>query len=197
MHPQDSVTAAAERLTEPEANAFLTQAAVDSIRASPAQALKLAVLKTLYFWAPFDWEILPFYGVFNPTYAFLVLWTLAYVGFGRRPQDFVTTRAVWFPILYLFGMALVFYGSPRLRLPIEPFLAVFAAGQLVFLDWRVRRRTSATLVGGTIVFLLLVGAFAMPIKQFAKQRIFAPRKSSDVAPTFRSTSGANLRTSAS
>jgi 4-amino-4-deoxy-L-arabinose transferase-like glycosyltransferase len=178
--PEDPIIAAAERLREPEANAVLARAAVDSIRASPVRALKLEILKTLYFWAPFDWEILPFYGAFNPSYTFIALWAVIYLGFCFRWESFLATGAVWLPIFFLFGMALVFYGSPRFRLPAEPLLAVFAAVPLVALDRRVGRRTWAAMVGGTVVFLLLVYAFAGPLKHFARERIFAPEKSSDL-----------------
>ncbi|MFZ1058686.1 MAG: hypothetical protein WAP47_05795, partial [Candidatus Rokuibacteriota bacterium] len=187
IFPQDGVTAAAERLREPEASAALVRAAVDSIRASPVKALKLEVLKTLYFWAPFDWEILPFYGAFNPSYAFIALWAFVYVGFRFRQDSFLATGAVWLPILYLFGMALVFFGSPRYRLPAEPLLAVFAAAQLAVLDQKVGRRTSIAVAGGTAAFVLLVGAFAEPLKHFAKERVFVPGRSSDMPPAIGST----------
>lgn len=168
--PHDSVTAAAERLSEPEASAALVREALGSIRAFPLRTLKLEGLKILYFWAPFDWEILPFYGVFNPTYAFVVLWALTYPLFHFRRESVLTTAAVWLPVLYLFGMALLFYGSPRFRLPAEPLLAVFAAAHLVALDRRVGRRTSMAVVVATVSSLLIVSIVAGPIKVLFKER---------------------------
>jgi 4-amino-4-deoxy-L-arabinose transferase-like glycosyltransferase len=166
--PEDEVTAAASRLPEQEANVFLMRAAVDSILASPVRTVRLEVLKVLYFWAPFDWDILPFYGVFNPTYAFIALWALSYVAFGFCRESVLATGAAWLPVLYFFAMGLVFEGIPRYRLPVEPLLAVFAAARLVSLDWRDRPRRSAAMVGGTVVFVFLLCAFAGPLKQFAK-----------------------------
>jgi hypothetical protein len=180
--PHDSITAAAERLPEPEASAALVRGALASIRAFPLRTLKLEGLKIMYFWAPFDWEILPFYGAFNPTYAFIALWALMYLA-SRFRRESVLTAAVWLPILYLFGMALIFYGSPRFRLPVEPLLAVFAAAQLVALDRRVGRRTSVALVAATVSCLLVVSIVAGPTKHFVKERFFVSWKLSDIAST--------------
>lgn len=172
LAPRDEVTAAAEQLSEPEASAALVRAAVDSIRTSPGKALRLEALKVLYFWAPLDWEILPFYGAFTPTYAFIAVWSLFYVVLRLPPENSPPTWPAWLPILYFFGMALLFQGSPRYRLPVEPLLALFAAAGLATLDRRVGRRTSVALAGGTMVFLLLVCAFAEPLRHLAKGWIF-------------------------
>jgi 4-amino-4-deoxy-L-arabinose transferase-like glycosyltransferase len=168
FNPKDNVTAAADRLSEPEASAALARAAVDAIQASPGKALRLQALKVLYFWVPLDWEMLPLYGAFNPTYAFMAVWSLSYVALRRRRGSSPPTWPAWLPILYFFGMALLFFGTPRYRLPVEPLLALFAAAGLVTLDQRVGRRTSLALAGGTLVSFLLVCAFTEPLKQWAK-----------------------------
>ena len=172
LNPRDEVTAAAAQLSEPEASAALVRAAVDSIRTSPGKALRLEALKVLYFWVPLDWEILPFYGAFNPTYAFIAIWSLIYVVLRLPPENSPPIWPAWLPIPYFFGMALLFQGSPRYRLPVEPLLALFAAAGLATLDQRVGRRTSVALAGGTMVFLLLVCAFAEPLRHLAKGWIF-------------------------
>jgi 4-amino-4-deoxy-L-arabinose transferase-like glycosyltransferase len=175
LNPSDEITAAAERLSEPEASAALVRATLDLIHASPGKALRLEALKVLYFWAPLDWEILPFYGAFNPTYAFIAIWSLFYVALRLPRETSSPTWPAWLPILYFFGTALLFIGSPRYRLPVEPLLALFAATGLVTLDRRVGRRTSVALAGGTMIFLLVVCAFAEPLKHLAKGWIFGLR----------------------
>jgi hypothetical protein len=90
------------------------------------------------------------------------------VAFGFCRESVLATGAAWLPVLYFFAMGLVFEGIPRYRLPVEPLLAVFAAARLVSLDWRDRPRRSAAMVGGTVVFVCLLCAFAGPLKQFAK-----------------------------
>jgi 4-amino-4-deoxy-L-arabinose transferase-like glycosyltransferase len=166
--PRDEVVEAAERLGEPEASAALVRAAVDLIHASPGKALRLEALKVLYFWVPLDWEVLPSYGAFNPTYAFIVLWALLFLGLRFRQKNLPPSWPAWLPILYLFGMALLFYGSPRLRLPVEPLLALFAAAGLATLDQRVGRWRAVTLASGTMVFFLLVAVFAEPLRNFSR-----------------------------
>jgi 4-amino-4-deoxy-L-arabinose transferase-like glycosyltransferase len=175
LNPSDEITAAAERLSEPEASAALVRATLDLIHASPGKALRLEALKVLYFWAPLDWEILPFYGAFNPTYAFIAIWSLFYVALRLPRETSSPTWPAWLPILYFFGTALLFIGSPRYRLPVEPLLALFAATGLATLDRRVGRRTSVALAGGTMIFLLVVCAFAEPLKHLAKGWIFGIR----------------------
>ena len=170
--PRDEVTAAAEHLKEPEASVALARAVVDSIYTSPGKALRLEVLKVLYFWVPLDWEILPFSGAFNPTYAFIAIWSLFYVTLRLPRENSPPTWPAWLPILYFFGMALVFHGSPRYRLPVEPLLALFAAAGLASLDRRVGRWTSGALAGGTMVVLLFVGVFAEPLRHLGKGWIF-------------------------
>ncbi len=169
--PRDEITEAANRLSEPEASATLTRAAVGLIRSAPGKALRLEVLKAFFFWVPLDWEVLPFYGVFNPTYAFIAFWALLFAGLRIKGECSLLTWPTWptwLPILYLFGMALVFYGSPRFRLPVEPLLALFAGMGFATLDRRVGRRITLALATGAAAFLLLVCVFAGPLKHLAK-----------------------------
>ena len=174
LDAHDDNTAVAGRLPEVEASAILRQAAVDSILSSPRKTVRLEILKAVYFWVPIDWEILPFYGAFNPTYAFVGLWALGYMGLRARGKNELRTWPAWLPIIYVFGMALVIQGSPRYRLPIEPLLAVFAAAALVTLYRSAGRRRVAALVGGTASALLFVYLFAEPVKHIAKSWVSGP-----------------------
>jgi hypothetical protein len=70
-------------------------------------------------------------------------------------------------------MAILFHGSPRYRLPVEPLMALFAAMGFVTLDRRVGRRNSVALTGGTMVLLLVVCAFAEPLRHVAKGWVLA------------------------
>jgi 4-amino-4-deoxy-L-arabinose transferase-like glycosyltransferase len=168
---QDENTAVAGRLPEVEASAMLSKAAVDSIVSSPRRTLRLEVLKAVYFWVPIDWEILPFYGAFNLTYAFVGLWALVYMGLRAKREEDLPTWPAWLPVLYVFGMAMVVQGSPRYRLPVEPLLAVFAAAALVTLYRDAGRRTFTVLLTGTVGGLLLVYVLAVPLRNIAKSWI--------------------------
>jgi hypothetical protein len=171
LDAQDENTAVAARLPEVEASAMLRHAAVDSILSSPRRTVKLEILKAVYFWVPIDWEILPFYGAFNFTYAFVGLWALGYIALRAGRKSALPTWPAWLPIIYVFGMALVIQGSPRYRLPVEPLLAVFAGAALVTLFRRAGRGTFTGLVAGTGSALLLVDVLAGPAKHIVKSWI--------------------------
>ncbi|MDH3223538.1 MAG: hypothetical protein OEO23_07465, partial [Gemmatimonadota bacterium] len=144
----DDRTRRAETLTEVEASAYLTAMTLQDWKGDPLEAGRVAVLKTLYFWTPEDWEILPGSGRFNPTYAFMMAWVL-YLLVGVRGSK--EARSSWSWALWpawsisigFVGLSLVFYGSPRLRFPIEPFLAILAAAGILSVE---RRRSP----GGTL-----------------------------------------------
>ncbi len=141
---------------------------------SPRRTLRLEALKVIYFWVPVDWEILPIYGAVNPTYLFVALWALVYAGLTlthRRRGDEVPTWPAWLPIAYLFVMAMVVQGTPRYRLPCEPFLAVFAATALTAIGREVSRRTMVALVSGTAGGVAVAQAVAGPLKSLAKSWI--------------------------
>ena len=128
----DERTRRAEGMSEVEASRYLAAMTLRDWSEEPGEAVRLAVLKMLYFWTPEDWEILPGEGVFNPTYAFIALWAcVGAVLLSRRPGrsgDFMRRGwAVWLPVVYFVFIALIFYGSPRFRIPVEPLLAILAA----------------------------------------------------------------------
>ena len=127
------------------------------------------VCNSLYFWVPLDWEILPAYGALNPTYALILLLTGVWVGAhlfgGSARYGAAPTRStpplwpLWLPVAYLFAMALLFYGSPRMRLPAEPLLAIFAGGGVVRLAERLgTRRTAWAVAAVTLLLLVAAGA---------------------------------------
>jgi len=151
----DSVTAAALELPEPEASRALVRATAESMARRPGRLPRLELLKAVFFFAPFDWEILPRYGAFNPTYVLILVlavgWLLTAPGVRRGDR----VLAVWGPVAYFLVMALLFYGSPRFRLPVEPLLALPAGA---FLDRRIAEggvRRALLEVGGLAVALAL------------------------------------------
>jgi hypothetical protein len=164
MLPSDAVTAGAVGLSEVAQNAYFTERAIDGVLADPGRVPRLLALKLLYFFVPLDWEVLPRRGMVNPTYLFVLLWAAFALVLARRRLGLVEHWPLWLPILYSVAMALVFYGSPRIRAPVEPLLAVAAAVGLV--EWaRGRGRRAATLaVGGSVAGVAAVAVLAAPLK---------------------------------
>jgi 4-amino-4-deoxy-L-arabinose transferase-like glycosyltransferase len=168
MLPDDAVTAGAVGLSELEQSAYFTERTVEGLTADPLRVPRLLALKIVYFWVPLDWELLPRGGIVNPTYLFVLLWACVALGVTRDRLRPTERWPIWLPLLYAFGMALVFYGSPRMRVPIEPLLAVVAAVGLV--EWyRIRGRWSALRVfTGSAVAVAAVAVLAQPLKTLAR-----------------------------
>lgn len=110
--------------SEAEQSSFLFKETLKSIRNNPQRVLKLELLKIAYFWSPFDWEIIG-YGVYNFMYVFILPFFIfgIFITFRR----FKELLPIYLPVLYAFAIALITYGSPRFRLPIEPYIIIIAS----------------------------------------------------------------------
>lgn len=125
----DDVVAKSELLgSEAAQSDFLTEEALKYIKNNPMRVLKLEVLKTAYFWSVFDWEVIG-NGVYNFMYAFIAPFFV--LGIFANSRRFDELMPLYLPIVYSFIISLVFYGSPRYRLPIEPYIIIIAAAGLV------------------------------------------------------------------
>ena len=108
---------------------------------------RLVLLRMMQFWTPASPTLeagMPVWRPFAVGYPTLVL-MLAAVGF-------VAHRRLWREalVLWLFGAtvvagAVIFYGSPRFRAPLEPILIVMAAGGVAYLIAWARRRLARSL----------------------------------------------------
>ena len=152
----DETVEAAMRLPEAARSRELTDAAVSLILERPAELPKLLVLKFLYFFSPFDWEILGGDGVFNFLYALTL--PLALYGLWVARNRGWRPWLLAMPPAFLLALSLVLYGSPRLRLPVEPILAVLAGGGLVDMWWKAEERRTAFMVMSVAA---LIGGFTI------------------------------------
>jgi 4-amino-4-deoxy-L-arabinose transferase-like glycosyltransferase len=112
---------------EVEQNKIFLHAALDSIKRNPSKIPRLLLLKVLYFWSIFDWEIIG-YSVFNISYFFILPFSI--FGMVQARVYFSKNWPVYLLIFYTLMMTLAFYGSPRFRIPVEPFLIMFAGFNL-------------------------------------------------------------------
>jgi len=152
----DETVEAAMRLPEAQRSRELINATVSLILERPGELPRLLVLKFLYFISPFDWEILGGDGVFNFLYA-LTLPLALYGLWVVRARGW----RLWLlatPPAFLLALSLVLYGSPRLRLPVEPILTVLAAGGVVGIWGKAEaHRTAVTVMS----ILFLAGGFTI------------------------------------
>lgn len=120
----DPVIAEASKITSPIlASDFLTKKTISFILNNPRKVLALEFEKVLYLWAPFDWEI-----VGGRWFNFIYVTMLPFFAIGclfafKRLKIFYP---ILLPIIYIQLMSLIFYGSPRFRLPTEPYLFILA-----------------------------------------------------------------------
>ncbi|MBI4489167.1 MAG: hypothetical protein HY694_08780, partial [Deltaproteobacteria bacterium] len=127
VYPDDEVVAQSESIaSEVERSKFFMAEGIKFLRQHPEKIPKLEVLKLLFFWSPFDWEIIG-EGLYNPIYGWIL--PLSIVGMIlslKRPRQEMVLCLI-LPIVYYQILSLVFYGSPRTRVLVEPFLVLFAS----------------------------------------------------------------------
>ena len=131
--PDDSVVVEANRISSPVLRShFFIKKTFEFIANNPKKVFVLELKKILYLWAPFDWEIVGgrwFNFVYVAMLPFFVL------GIIMSFKQLIRIFTILLPIIYFQIMTLIFYGSPRFRLPIEPFLFILAVSGILQ-SWR-------------------------------------------------------------
>lgn len=116
---------------------FLMKETFEFIVHNPFKVLVLEFQKIIYLWVPFDWEI-----VGNRWFNFVYAMSLPFfvLGFILACAEIKKYFPILVPIVYFQFTSLIFYGSPRFRLPIEPFIFILSIlGILKIHDWIKRR----------------------------------------------------------
>lgn len=116
-------------VSESERKSYYYRKGWEAILANPKQALKLLVLKNLYFWSIFDWETLG-NGTYNFSTAFILPFFIASFFFMKKKNIFYVLPFIIL-ILYYVLLTNIFMGLPRYRMQIEPFLIILAAFGMV------------------------------------------------------------------
>ncbi|MFC1624677.1 ArnT family glycosyltransferase [Candidatus Omnitrophota bacterium] len=139
--PDDPVVIEGFKISSPTLRSkFFIKKTLDFIINNPKRVIILEVKKFVYFWAPFDWEIVGGRW-FNFIYAALLpFFVLGLFLTSRMYKRFYPILA---PIIYFQVMSLVFYGSPRFRLPIEPYIFIVSIVGLIELWKWARTRLQA------------------------------------------------------
>ena len=120
----DPVVVEAIKISSPVSSSdFLVKKTWNFIVNNPRKVLFLEFEKIIYLWAPFDWEIIGGRW-FNFIYAAMLPFFA--VGFFLSLRRFKRFYLILLPIIYLQITSLIFYGSPRFRMPIEPYLFILS-----------------------------------------------------------------------
>ena len=155
--------------SEVEQSNFLVKETLKFIKNNPIHVLKLEILKIAYFWSPFDWEIIG-NGVYNFMYVFILPFFI--YGIFSTFKRFNELLPIYLPIIYSFLIALITYGSPRFRLPIEPYLIVLASAGISYFINRFSRKVYPVLLTGGYFFLNLFFYFISPSVKIFVREIF-------------------------
>lgn len=156
---------------ENQGSAFLIAKTARLFREQPGEILRQLVLKVVFFVTPFDWEILG-YRVYNLGYSLMIPWAIAGLWLARRRRLAVGSLVAM--LAYYSVLTLLTYGSPRLRLPLEPALLTFAAVACVAFVQRVGRWAIALpTLGGWCVVNLLVWLYATNVHGTFKEFFIA------------------------
>lgn len=123
--PDDPVVIEGFKISSPVLRSkFFIKKTLDFIVNNPKKVIILEIKKFLYFWTPFDWEIV---GERWFNFIYIMLAPFFVWSFFIAIKDFRKNYPILIPIIYFQIMTLVFYGSPRFRLPIEPYIFILGA----------------------------------------------------------------------
>jgi hypothetical protein len=132
--PEDPNIAAANNLAdEPAASKYLQHVTLARLRQQPGYFFRVIPSKMVSLLVPLDWEILP-----HPigsgrkvNWGYLLIALPALLGFlllwrAPRPGQWL----LWVMPILVLAQTIVFYGSPRFRLPVEPIAILLASVSL-------------------------------------------------------------------
>jgi 4-amino-4-deoxy-L-arabinose transferase-like glycosyltransferase len=141
--------------SETERSRYLVGRTMKFITQNPLQAVKLGALKLLHLVYPFDgyWSAVSFGSKYNVFWGMIVSFAL----FGWAKSEKRRSRDVQLLGLLLLSFligSLVFYGSPRFRLPLEPILISLAAAGMHRL-FAARRNTACLIVVVNLMLFFL------------------------------------------
>lgn len=152
--------------SETKESNFLIKLTLKFIKEHPWRVLRLELLKTAYFWTPFDWEIIG-NGIYNYTYGFIFPFFI----FGTivMYKRFRELLVIYLPVLYAFILALITYGSPRFRLPIEPYLIILASAGIAYFVTSFPKKILPILIAcGYFLLNFSFYAYSYQVKIFTK-----------------------------
>lgn len=135
--------------TELEKNEFLIEQTVSKLKEDPRRIFKLIPLKFAFLWSPIHWELYH-ETVYDWSYAFLLpffLWGI--IAIYRYQRNAFVPLLV--PVIGTVLFCLLFYGSGRLRFPMEPSLILIASYSL----YQLLRRRSFLMNAGVLLWLSL------------------------------------------
>lgn len=125
--PDDELQGSTSEMSEIEECRFLLKQTLLSIKKEPSKIYKYIPLKLMYFFSVFDWLAFKNQGTYNFSTGFIL--PLSFTGiiliFRKKYPSF--TLLPLLPVIYFLFITVTIMGLPRTRLPVEPYLIIYAA----------------------------------------------------------------------
>jgi len=117
---------------ETSQNRYLIQKTTEYIKENPLEVVKLSIKKILLFIYPFDgyWYNISFGSKYNVFWGIILCFSVLGIAMNLNENTINKTLIYFLFISFLIGIV-IFYGSPRFRLPIEPLLICFASDGMI------------------------------------------------------------------
>ncbi|MFH1858617.1 MAG: glycosyltransferase family 39 protein [Candidatus Omnitrophota bacterium] len=155
------------RASEVEASRLFVEENLRFIRENPGEVARLSLFKFLWFWYPFDGDTHRLGSRYN--YCYGVVFSLALLGVWYSRKRWKEDLFFYLFALYFFAGAMVTYGQPRFRLPIEPLLIIMGSWGILGLKDRWGARNAKLTVFGLAGAHLLLGVFSESLRVLGKQ----------------------------
>lgn len=165
--PKDDVSRHADTIkNEADRNDYYIKSALSAYREEPAKALKLLVMRLLFFWNVIDWNVTDG-NVINYQFIFI----LPFAIFGtllslRNKKDVFVPLAV---IMYFTSLVFIFQGFARFRMPIDGYIIMLGSyGIYEFVKRHGNKMCSLAMAGGYFCFTYALYRYSVHTKHIIK-----------------------------
>ena len=136
-------------------NKYLIRKSIEYVKYNPAKVIQLTAVKMLLFIYPFDghWYPLSLGSKYNIFWGVILCFSMLGIIIHLDDRDINKKLIIFLFISFVIGI-IVFYGSPRFRLPIDPLLICFAAGGFVHFTKKYSYASSLIVVFNVMLFFI-------------------------------------------
>jgi 4-amino-4-deoxy-L-arabinose transferase-like glycosyltransferase len=136
-------------------NKYLIRKSIEYVKYNPAKVIQLTAVKMLLFIYPFDghWYPLSLGSKYNIFWGVILCFSMLGIIIHLDDRDINKKLIIFLFISFVIGI-IVFYGSPRFRLPIDPLLICFAAGGFVHFTKKYSYASSLIMVFNVMLFFI-------------------------------------------
>lgn len=139
---------------ETKQNKYLLRKTTEYIKENPFQVVRLSIIKGLLFIYPFDgyWYSISFGSKYNIFWGVTLCFSAVGIAISLKDND-INKKLIYFLFLSFLVGIMVFYGSPRFRLPIDPIFICFAANGIYYLIKKSISIVSMIVVANILLFI--------------------------------------------